>query len=144
MARGGYEKVCLSCPQRSFNKHGDVMGSSFFTALSFLFMWTAELLCAAETFLPGPHKADIPPPPPLPPLSRITSTSSPAIYATTCNMQPTCFTLTISLKTCWLRSAVHVQFFGLYLLWCLIKVSHADSHLFPASRSSSMKFYVLF
>lgn len=49
--------MCLLCRQRSFNKRSDVMGSSFFTALGFLFMWTAELLCAAETFLPGPHKA---------------------------------------------------------------------------------------
>lgn len=29
--------MCLAAPQRSFNKHSDVMGSSFFTAFAFLF-----------------------------------------------------------------------------------------------------------
>lgn len=29
--------MCLTAPQRSFNKHNDVMGSSFFTAFAFLF-----------------------------------------------------------------------------------------------------------
>lgn len=56
MAQGGNEKVCLAYPRRSFNKHNEVMGSSFFTALGFLLIWTAELLCGAETFLPEPHK----------------------------------------------------------------------------------------
>lgn len=48
--------MCLTGLQRSFNKHNDVMGSSFFTALGFLFIRTAELLCGAETFLPEPRK----------------------------------------------------------------------------------------
>lgn len=51
MAQGGNEKVCPTCPPGSFNKHNDVMGSSFFTALGFLFIRTAELKlsCASPT-----------------------------------------------------------------------------------------------
>ncbi len=49
MAQRGNEKVCRTGRKGSFNKHNDVMGSSFFTALSFLFIQTAELLCGAET-----------------------------------------------------------------------------------------------
>lgn len=51
MAQGGNEKVCPTCPPRSFNKHNDVMGSSFFTALGFLFS-AEQLSFSVEPKLP--------------------------------------------------------------------------------------------